>query len=53
MDKAKKIHLANNKIKRIQEEMLSCEFIGDDVRYEELESQLANAMDKLEREKLK
>lgn len=53
MDKTKRVQIVNNKIKRIQEEMTTRAFFGDDEAYADLETQLERALEKLEREKAK
>lgn len=53
MDKTKRVQIVNNKTKRIQEEMTTREFFGDDEVYADLETQLERALEKLEREKAK
>lgn len=53
MDKAKRIQIANNKIKRIMERMATMEFHGDEGGYAELENQLIKANEKLEDIKVK
>lgn len=49
----KRIHILNNKIKRIQEKLSTKEFLGDDEGYEALEQQLIKAQEKLDESKAK
>jgi len=49
MTNEKKIQLADNKVKRLNEELDIAEREGDEDRYQELENQLEQAVRKLER----